>query len=254
MPNDTGLNDTELRELFRRAAGPSSSIDPAMIIRRSKRRRLPRQLSTGGALTLAVAGIGVASVTGIGGMSIFGARTASDLSERAADAPGWVDTESSGTDATAASPYATEDGAGCEAAPPESGTNPWGLTLEIAPTDGRAVSANQTVIASFTLRNDGSTPVSVSPVGPIVHTLQRDGAIVAIGSGELLASGGEVITSVDLDPAESVQLQSRFALQSCLPADTRLQPGNYTLTTQLSVQSDGATATVNGTQTRITLR
>jgi hypothetical protein len=246
MPNDTGLNDTELRELFRRAAGPSSSIDPAMIIRRSKRRRLPRQLSTGGALTLAVAGIGVASVTGIGGMSIFGARTASDLSERAADAPG--------TDATAASPYATEDGAGCEAAPPVSGTNPWRLTLEVAPTDGRAVSANETAIASFTLRNDGSTPVSVSPVGPVVHTLQRDGAIVATGSGELLASGGGAITSVDLGPAESVQLQSRFALQSCLPADTRLQPGNYTLTTHLSVQSDGATATVNGTQTRITLR
>src|SRR5690606_3344783 len=73
--------DAELRTLFRESSAPAATIDATTVIRRSRRRRLPQQLGVGSALTLAVAGIGVASITGLQGLS---------PSMMAADAPAGV--------------------------------------------------------------------------------------------------------------------------------------------------------------------
>src|SRR5690606_3121408 len=73
--------DAELRTLFRELPAPDASINPTAIIRRSRRRRLPQQLGVGSVLTLAVVGIGFASITGLQGLA---------PSMMAADAPAGV--------------------------------------------------------------------------------------------------------------------------------------------------------------------
>ncbi len=261
-------SDAELKALFHRADGPASSLDPAAIIRRSKRKRLPRQLSAGSVLTLAAAGIGVAGVTGVGGLNFMGVRTASDLAESAADAPGWVGANSSpdgpgadgpGADADAGrnTPYIGEgdEAAPCGTAQAPPSNNPWRIRLEVN-VASKAAGADSLVTATITIRNNGSAAAEVTPVGPVVHTLQRDGVVVAIGSGELLGMDGAPFTEpLNLGAGQSTTLQSEFALATCLSVHPGVPAGDYLLGTQLGFESDtGTTAIIDGTLTDITVR
>src|SRR5690554_4518193 len=65
MPTDAELRTLFHDARFRDELPSGSSIDTASVNRRSKRRRLPQQIGAGSVLTLAVAGIGVASINGL---------------------------------------------------------------------------------------------------------------------------------------------------------------------------------------------
>jgi len=58
--------DPTLRHLFPKDDGAPNTLDASAIIRRSRARRLPKRLAVGSVTTLAVAGIVIASVQGVG--------------------------------------------------------------------------------------------------------------------------------------------------------------------------------------------
>lgn len=58
--------DPTIRHLFPKDDGAPNTLDASAIIRRSRARRLPKRLAVGSVTTLAVAGIVIASVQGVG--------------------------------------------------------------------------------------------------------------------------------------------------------------------------------------------
>lgn len=225
--------DAELRTLFRDAPAPEVQIDTAAVIRRSRRRRIPQQLGAGSVLTLAVAGIGVA---GVSGLQAIAPRTASDL---AGDAP---------TSVSESAPFggadSRDDGPLCTPEVPESAAVPENAEI----TEGVTVqtrfaataSPGETVTGSLILTNTSGTDFS----GTVID------ARVA------LALGGEQAwytdrslpgTTVELAPGGVAALDFTFAAIDCTD-DTPLDAGAYDVLALLRLQDDGAVTPARGWQ------
>lgn len=238
--------DAELRTLFRDAAAPESRIDTAAVIRRSRRRRIPQQLGAGSVLTLAVAGIGVA---GISGLQALAPRTASDM---AADAP---------TAVSESAPFGEADSgaAGPLCAPgAPAGAMAEGITVKtrFAPT----ASPGQAVTGSLILTNTTGSAVS----GTIVE------ARVALSRGGLQAwhtDGSLPGTRVELAPGDVAALEFTFDAIDCASDNTPLAPGAYEVSAVLQLlpgtgavdpargwRDGGAAEVVGGPASTITIR
>lgn len=235
--------DAELRTLFHDAAAPRASLDAAAIIRRSKRRRLPQQLGAGSVLTLAVAGIGVASINGLQALAPMGA------SETMADAP-------AGVSEGAPVPWAGADSAQSErttSCVTDAVSDPdlqAGLT--VTPGFPATAASGQTVAGVLTLTNTGT-----EPVGGIATALTVT-----------LSRGSEVLVHLDHSPAErkvalaigeSVTLDFWFNAVECAePGDAigaPLEPGDYTVSATLQLLPyEGPAVLVGGPASVISLR
>ncbi|HEU4807457.1 MAG TPA: hypothetical protein VFT01_04285 [Homoserinimonas sp.] len=230
--------DAELRTLFHDASAPLATIDAATVIRRSKRRRLPQQLGAGSVVTLAVAGIGVASFTGLRGLAPMSA------SETTADGPVGISEGAPfvGGDSTMAEPPVV-----CDTNNPGDADLHTGL--EVAPAFSATAQAGGTVIGTLSLINTGTEPLSGIAVAPTV-TLARDGEILRYSD----QSAAE--TKVDLAPGESTALDFSFAAVDCeTPVGDPLEPGEYALSAALSLYpADGPARLVGGPASTITLR
>lgn len=235
--------DLELRSLFHDASAPPSSIDAAAIIRRSKRRRLPQQLGAGSALTLAVAGIGVAGFTGLKGLAPMSA------SQTAADAPAGV-SEGAPVPWSGADSAQSEPAASCATDALTDGDAQAGLTVTTSFPE--TALTGQAVTGALTMTNTGAAPVEGIAIAPTV-TLSR-------GSEQLqYRDHSEAETNVDLAPGGSVTLEFSFDAAECdyqgQPTGEPLEAGTYTLSATLQLlPGDGSVRVVAGPASAITLR
>lgn len=230
--------DADLRALFHDAAAPVARIDAATVIRRSRRRRLPQQLGAGGVLTLAVAGIGVASFNGLQGLPD---------SATMADAPVGV---SEGAPFTGADSGTSLRETSCHSVPVADARAAEGL--EITPAFPETAPTGHEVVGTLTLTNTSSARVLGVAAHPTV-TLSREGDRLLYND----LSAAE--TAVDLDPGESMSLAFSFAAVECDAAGDAtgapLEPGSYALSAVIELRSEaGPTRLAGGPASAITLR
>jgi hypothetical protein len=240
--------EAELRILFHDAPVPLGTLDTAAVIRRSRRRRLPQQVGAGSVLTLAVAGIGVASFNGLQGLAPMGA------SETLADAPASESQSESWQGADGAGSWVDSGTSlrqtSCETAPVADARVAEGITL--TPAFPAVASAGETVAGTITLTNTGSERIVGVAVHPTV-TLARSGERL------LYNDRGVDETSIDLAPGESISLPHSFDAVDCDArgdsAGTPLEAGTYSLSVGLELRPDaGRPRLVSGPASAITLR
>jgi hypothetical protein len=235
--------ETELRNLFHDAPAPLGSLDAAAIIRRSKRRRLPQQVGAGSVLTLAVAGIGVASINGLQGLTPMSA------SETAADAPMGVSEE-----ADTAVPW-VDSGTSLRLAPCETVTSADAQVAEgvtFALGFPATATTGETVVGTLRLTNTGSTRIVGVAANPAV-SLAKDGESL------LYRDRGSVPTEVDLVPGESTSIAFSFNAVECdaqgEATGAPLESGAYTLSGAIELRPEtGPSRLVSGPASAITLR
>lgn len=250
--------ESELKSLFASAAGaPGRGIDTATVIRRSSRRRLGQQLAVGGATTLAVAGIGVASVAGL---------------RAAFQPPSTMSAGSSATDSGAKAPDAAESAPGATRTPAERlnrcgrglaqvAPNPTGLLLTADFPDASA--SAKSVPGTVTLTNTGSTRVRGTTAASPTITLSKDGITLWHSNGPMIA----MAAVVDLQPGASMTYLATLVPVTCGVEDDsaggfrtdlpHVAPGVYQVSAAIDLAGDGDTETnalVTGPLSSISLK
>ena len=259
MPGDSELRawmHGEGSEMPPASARPAR-LDAAAIIRRSKRRRLPRQLGAGGTMTLAVAGISVASITGLKtlGPNMFGSPTTAE--HGAGDSGAEVPPELSAPQESPGrvSPDRVNLCGSPLAAVPQ---NRFGLVLDAHfPADAPATGAP--VTGSVTLTNTSTRTITGTSTSRPSVTLSRDGVVLWHSNGVQPAG-----TALRLAPGQSVQYPATVTPVECTAADDRVggfraglpavPPGHYRISVLLAVDASGASALVGAEPVVITLR
>ena len=223
MPTESELRSF-LQETGPADAGRRLPVDASLIVRRARRRRLPKQLALGGTVTLAAAGIGIASIQGLqltggsSGTAVLG--SASDGVAESAPGTEAVTTPGSaggdeldaGGDEIKRAPASRINFCGgslAEVAPSVTGLV---LTTEFpdgAPTDGSPVTGTVTLVNTGTERVSGTT--SATPA----ITLAQNGIVLWHTNGPEIA----MAMMVDLDPGESMQYGASFTPVRCEAED-----------------------------------
>jgi len=251
--------EAELRAWLRDGdlGSPAREADAGTVIRRSRRRRLPRQLAAGGTLTLAIAGIGVAGFTGLRGAPM--GASVSDAS--AESAPETFPGEDAGDAA---------DGGAIEPAP-ASTLNPCGGSIAtVAPSAGLVLETRfapsvpadgQSVDGVVTLTNTGTERITGTTAATPAITLSQDGDVLWHSNGPMIM----MVVEVDLAPGDSLEYPASFTAVQCgeedeasesfrddLPA---LGAGSYELSAAIDfLAADGSRMpTVTGPRSPITL-
>jgi hypothetical protein len=265
-PTSTDSANSALSSLFRTSEPPAlSRLDADDVIRRSRRRRLPRRIGVGSLVSLAVVGIGVAGITSAGGFAPGGTTSAdsSSISGSAESAEafdnGTMDYGSTNPEDSAGISRAPADkinlcgGALAEVAPSASGLQ---LTVEFAD----AAVGSTSVMGTATLTNTGTAPVSGYSGATPAITLSQDGIVTWHSNGPTIMS----IVDVALAPGESMTYAASFTPVVCAVEDDlgesfrdtlpAASPGEYQLSAALDVFGDNGTELVTGPATTITLR
>lgn len=251
--------EAELRAWLREGdlGASAREADAGSVIRRSRRRRLPRQLAAGGTLTLAIAGIGFAGFTGLRSMPMGG--SVSDASaESAPDAlSGQDESEAADGGAIQAAPASKLNPCGGPIAGVARST---GLVLETrfgpsAPADG------QSVDGVVTLTNTGTDRITGTTAATPAVTLSQNGTVLWHSNGPMIM----MVVEVDLAPGESLEYPASFTTVQCgeedeatesfrddLPA---LDAGSYELSAAIDfLDADGSPMpTVTGPRSPIEL-
>jgi hypothetical protein len=257
--------ESELRDLFGRAAPALPDIDLDRVLRRATLRRRGRQVTLGGATALAIVGIGIAGITGIRGSvpsTTSGAASsagAPDSSGRAGESPN-APIASNGP--IAGAPAETIDRCGGPLA--RAARNASGLVLSaaFAPAD----SASGRISGTVTLTNTGSERVfGSSPASPVI-TLSQHGVVLWHSNGPAPA----MAALVDLAPGASLSYQAWFEPLRCAAEDDsagafrsdlpHVSPGVYEVSAKIEItrqSPDGsfpAREVVTGPTSEVTLR
>ena len=253
-------NQGNIHNLFSKADEPKlGAIDTSSVIRRSKARRLPMQLATGGALALAV-----------GGLAFGGAQLISTERPVAGSAAAESDETGSGTESgtDSADGDLAAGGESIKRAPAEKvnfctgtlaevGPAPSGLVFSVDFPDASAGSV--LVIGTVTLTNNGSAPVTGTTYSVPAITVSSDGIVKWHSNGAIEESA----VVVDLAPGESLEYAASFKPVECgveddsaesfrddLPA---LPAGEYEVSALIDFSSDGPVELVSGPADTITL-
>jgi hypothetical protein len=191
--------ESELKRLLDSDASAQPGIDLALVIRRSRRRRFGAQVAVGGATTLAVAGIGVASVAGLRSLGSH------SMSAGSAAAP-TIASDSSGKSQKRA-PAEKINLCGAQLA--EVAANAAGLVMTAdfpaAPASASSVSG------TVTLTNTGSERIVGTTAATPAITLSRDGVTLWHSNGPMIA----MAAIVDLAPGASMTYQASFTPVIC---------------------------------------
>lgn len=242
--------ENELRTLLRNAETPTSDIDPATIIRRSKRRRLPAQIGVGSVTTLALAGIGIAGFSGIRplGHSISSSEVLKS-SDAPAQAPG-----DHGLFSDDALPPSADKLSSCGATVAEGVPSATGLKL-IAHFPLTAPATGEPVSGTVRLTNASAEPISGTTASVPAITISQDGVALWHSDGPM------VPVAVELAAGESMDYRASFTPVRCdieagfrddLPA---LDPGVYQVSAVIELsRRDGSTELVTGPVSSVTLR
>jgi len=247
--------EPNLRDLLRGDTPTLRAIDTEAVIRRSKTRRLPAQIGIGGAFTLAIGGLGVAGLQGLGGTP-SSSDSAVTMSEQAPD---------QGRDGVRGTTEGEATTGGIKRAPADRINLCGGTLAEVAPSAtglvlttafAEAPAGTEPVMGSVTLTNTGTAPVAgyMSPTPAI--TLSQNGIVLWHSNGPTIMS----IQDVMLAPGESLELVASFTPVVCGTEDDTAEafrtdlpavaPGDYQLSAAADVTVDGVAELVTGpTQT-----
>lgn len=244
--------EPNLRDLFRGDTRDLPAIDTAKVIRRSKTRRLPAQVGIGGAFTLAIGGLGIAGLQGLGST-----QTASDSAmstvEQAPDGPregvqGMMEGDAPMSGDIKRAPADRINLCGgtlAEVAPSETG-----LVLSVAFPDSPVGTAP--VTGTATLTNTGTRSIAgySSPTPAI--TLSQNGIVLWHSNGPTIMS----IQDVMLAPGESLEFAASFTPVVCAVEDDTAEafrtdlpdvaPGEYQVSAAADVSVDGIAELVTG--------
>lgn len=239
--------ESELREWLQGDGSEPSSpreLDVGRIIRRSRRRRLPRQVGVGGVMTLAIAGIAVGGITRLRAF-LPGASTTSGASQSLDQGDSEL---APARDFGAQMPAQRLNLCGSPVAsvPPNSS----GLVL--TPHFPSSVPANgEPVTGTATLKNTGTTTVTGSTAAAAVIAVSRQGIVLWHSNGPTTT----LARMVDLSPGQSMDFPASFTPVRCdadndtpegfpdhLPS---LDAGDYQISALIEV-SHGSTKTLVG--------
>jgi hypothetical protein len=258
-------NDPKLTNLFG-SMDDAPGVDVQQVLRRSRRRRLPRQLAAGGVFTLAIGGVVVAGAQGLGASQQAStvAGSASDQSaEQSAESAPMVDDSGASTLATGGA--STEDvkrapadrlnlctGPLAEVAPNERG-------LELTTRFDDAAAGADTVTGTVTLTNNGTETVTGSSPSWVAITLSQDNIVLWHTNGGHDASA----VLIDLAPGESLEYEASFAPVICgvdddlaegFPLDLPAAPaGDYQVSAAMDIVIDSNAELVTGPAATVTL-
>jgi hypothetical protein len=209
-------DEPNLRDLFSsgdadRLTGGGQRIDTAAVIRRSKRRRLPAQVGVVGVFALAIGGLGVAGLQGLGpqqpvSVSAGSAASGSPDTERAPVPDDSVMGASEGTGLKRAPADRINlcGGALADVAP-----SPSGLTLTVDFPD--AAAGTPSVSGRVTLTNTGSRQVTGYTSATPAVTLSQGGIVLWHSNGPTIM----MVRDVDLAPGESIVFDASFVPVVC---------------------------------------
>jgi hypothetical protein len=223
-------DESELRSMLQREAAGAGTpeLDPGRIVRRTKARRLPRQLAAGGALTLAVLALGVGTVSGIrllnppAEMSSAGG-SGETTDEEAETTSGEEALPESGDQSPGGAAGGGAYGGSIELAPAYK-INTCGKMLGAVPGDGLTgvsvgvdfpdeAAAGDTVRGTVEVTNDTGEPLRGVMSDVAATTLSQDGTVL------WHTPRLDRTLPVDLDPGESTTLEASFEPRVCSPED-----------------------------------
>ena len=247
--------EPNLRELFRGDTHDLPTINTASVIRRSKTRRLPAQVGIGSAFTLAIGGLGVAGLQGLGSSQTTGGSAISS----AEDAPvgprdgiqGMMEGEGTGV--------------GIKRAPADRIYLCGGTLAEVAPSaTGLVLTVNfpdsavgtAPVTGTVTLTNTGTEQIAGYSAPTPAITLSQGGIVLWHSNGPTIQS----IQDVLLAPGESLEYAASFTPVVCAVEDDEAEAfrtdlpaapaGEYQLSAAADVSVNGIAELVTGpTQT-----
>ena len=198
--------ESDLRELLGSTTAPHN-LNAQAIIRRSKARRLPRQIGAGGVLTLAVAGIGVSGIQ----LAMPPGLTATMSDESSAQSPEIITDQS--LKRAPADKLNLCSGTLAEVAPSQTG-------LVLTPNfPAEALASSGTVSGVVTLTNTGSVAVSgITAASPAI-TLSQNGIVLWHSNGPMIM----LAVVVDLVPSESMDYTATFTAVRCEVEDDSAQ-------------------------------
>lgn len=258
---DSPTNDGGIRDAFHHSSAPTGhGLDTSEIIRRSKKRRLPRTVGTGAALSLAVVGIGIAGFSGLGAGQ--GAGTAMSDSASTAESSDSLRESDSGETMFGGSESAIGEAPIeklnlCEGTLADVAPSPSGLTISVDLPDAPAGSA--TIDGTATLTNNGTeTVVGYSAASPAL-TLSQNGTVIWHSNGPMIM----LAVDVDLEPGESLSYPVSLTPVVCGTVDDTGESfredlpaapaGDYQVSAALTVSGDATADTVTGPLSDITL-
>jgi hypothetical protein len=251
-------SEPNLRSLFRDALPPNQEpIDVASVIRRSRARRLPRQIGAGGVFTLAIGAVGFGGIQGILGLQ--GGTATSDSAGGPVANPlvgGSGAPESAGGDGILRAPAEKINlcgGALADVAPSESG-----LVLTTRFSDASAGSSS--VEGTVTMTNSSNENLTGYTAAAPAITLSQNGVVLWHSNGPTIMMAREVM----LAPGESIEYAASFKPVVCSVEDDEgesfrenLPPapaGQYVVSAAIDFNADGRADLVTGPPSTVTLK
>jgi hypothetical protein len=239
-------------------------LDAGRIIRRSKRRRLPRQVGVGGVMTLAVASVAVGGITGL--KSFLPGSTTSGVSQNMDKGTSELAParDSGSQTPTQGQPPSQGEVAvdrmnlcGSQVASVPSNSSGLVLAAHFPPS---APANGQPVTGTVTLTNTGTTSVTGSTAASAVITVSQQAIVLWHSNGPTIM----LAKIVDLAPGQSMEYQASFLPVRCdASSDTAegfpddlplLGAGDYQVGALLEVSHGSAKTLVGSEPVTIRLR
>ena len=264
-------DESELRSMLQREAAGAGTpdLDTGGLVRRTKARRLPRQLAAGGALTLAVLGLGVGTSSGIRLLNPPAEMSSAGGGAEAPDEEAGTMSEEEPVPESAGESGGDAAGGGIQLAPAYK-INACGGMLGTVAEDGLTgvsvavefpdeAATGDTVRGTVEITNDTGEPLRGVMSDVAATTLSQDGLVL------WHTPRMERTLPVDLDPGESTTLQASFEPRVCEAEDDgredfrpglpAVDPGQYEVSVAFDIErQDGFVLQVVSDTEPITLR
>ncbi|MGV8884148.1 MAG: hypothetical protein ACOH1T_00985 [Microbacteriaceae bacterium] len=250
------MADNNIHTLFTKSDDAGlGSIDTASVIRRSKARRRPAQLVTGGALVLALGGFGVFGV-----QALLNSQptvvSASDSGVRSGDGLTFTAEEQKAADH--AEPTAATLNL-CATPVAEVAPSDTGLQLTVDFPAVAAASSGSPISGTVTLTNDGTQRITGTTAAVPSITLARNGVVTWHSNGPMIM----MAVMVDLAPGESMEFAASVTPVVCGASDDTAAgfadtlptapPGVYEVSAAIDVLSGDTAELVTGPSSTLTL-
>jgi hypothetical protein len=239
---------------------PTPAVDVNSVLRRTRRRRLPKRAAAGGVLTLAIGGIAVAGFQGLSGLSQSSGGSSDSAASTAEDSGGTSELFSSGD--TSSSDLAKRAPADrinlCGGAVADVAPSATGLVLTTEFDD--ATVGTSSVDGIVTMTNEGSETVSGTTAVSAAITLSQDGIVLWHSNGAMI----DMATVVELAPGESLEYAASFVPVMCDVEDDLEESfrddlpdapaGEYQVSAAIDLSTDGNAELITGPASTVTLR